>query len=267
MLPAMGSISLEGPLDDKCVPVPGGHLSRTRDSACRKQSWAPRQPGRRPEEKRRLPFSGGRDSELPGRRGLTGGRPASSLPLAWHEIDCRLALRVSDGRVTPAPRRPLALASPPPTPGPDGLWHREQTGTEGLGARHEALDSPAAGADCSAAGGAVGEMLGLEVVRWGLRLNGVTGPYCFNSAHPASCARPRASRAAGQQEPPLGTARTAHRSPAGRAQRHLPGRWHQPCSLTPPCSLPGFLPLSGGYLPSSLVFSEQVSLLHWIGRK
>lgn len=40
-------------------------------------------------------------------------RLASSLPLAWHETDCRPALRVSEGRMTPAPLRPLALASLP----------------------------------------------------------------------------------------------------------------------------------------------------------
>lgn len=159
-------------------------------------------------------------------RASPGEQAASSLPLAWHEMDRRLALQVSEGRTTPAPLRPPALASPSPPPtavAPRADRNRRP------GAWREALDLPAAGAGCS---GAAGETLGLEVVRSGLRSNGVTRPWRFSSAHPSQLCQTRGSpgpSCTGSEPSPWQVAPASFPDPSLFLARRLPlSRGHLP---------------------------------------
>lgn len=69
-----------------------------------------------------------------------GTRPAYSLPLAWHEINCCLALRAPEGRTIPAPLRVLLpwLPSTPRWPVRTKVTDRRPQG------QAVALDLPAA---------------------------------------------------------------------------------------------------------------------------
>lgn len=63
-----------------------------------------------------------------------GNRPSYSLPLAWHEINCSSALRVSEGRTTPIPR--VLLLGPPSSHqmacGAAYVWEPEVSGSGSL---------------------------------------------------------------------------------------------------------------------------------------
>lgn len=180
-----------------------------------------------------------------------------SLPLAWHKLNCCLALRVSEGEDGSCHSLCPALASPRwPV-----VWrivrNRKPQG-EVYCTRLKSL--PAAQKLSSAAEGTVSKMSGLEVVKLGATLE-------FNhrnlllqqcSAPASLCKTPEPHRATGKRKPPAGE--RAQRS-AGWAQHQLQEKVAQ-ATFPDPSLFLARVRYQEVIFPFSTIFSKQVSLLY-----
>lgn len=232
MLPAVGSTSLEGPLDDKCVLVPGrGRRCPVDIPAARGTQPVRNRAGPRgllnAGEKRTGAPHGEWDLQLPG----SSVPPRGSRPPPHYLLPGTRWTAISPFKSPKGGRHlPLCvlLLWPSPSPPPTAVAPRADRNRR-PGAWREALDLPAAGAGCS---GAAGETLGLEVVRSGLRSNGVTRPWRFSSAHPSQLCQTRGSpgpSCTGSEPSPWQVAPASFPDPSLFLARRLPlSRGHLP---------------------------------------
>lgn len=191
-----------------------------------------------------------------------GNRPSYSLPLAWHEINCCLALQVSEGGDNSGHPLCPASASLSSHRWPV-VWHtvrisRPQgqarcTRLKSLPAPQNGLSSAAEGSCQQHVGSGGGEIKGmLESSHQTLPLQqcSASGGVCWD------CRPPEEQESENHQ---LWEEHTAHLSSAGRVQSHLQGKVTQAALPDP---FQASLLWREVLFPSPTIFSKQVSLLH-----
>lgn len=171
-----------------------------------------------------------------------GNRPSYSLPLAWHEINCSSALRVSEGENNS--HHPVSSCLGAPLFPPDGLWYSTfgNWRPQARAVCTRLLSVPAAPEPSPAAG----EIRALEVVRLGTMLESSHQTLFQQCSAPKSLSHllrtpgttgPGPRGLTGQQTSEghqLRKEHTARLSSAGGHRAISGEEWHRPHSLSPP---------------------------------